>query len=85
MKSKFNNKFTFFSANANANVNIKSILNIFLIIIIIVLNIYLINVLYYDSFVSNSNTIKENFDVEKYVDICKNKKTNFYDLTTSKL
>ena len=85
MKSKFNNKFTFFSANANANVNIKSVLNIFLIIIIIVLNIYLINVLYYDSFVSNSNTIKENFDVEKYVDICKNKKTNFYDLTTSKL
>jgi len=31
------------------------------------------------------NSIIENFDVEKYVDLCKNRKTNFYDLTPSKL
>ena len=84
MKSKFNNKFTYFKAHAS-NSNIKNSLNVFLIIIVIVLNIYLINVLYYDSSVSNSNTIKENFDTEKYVDICKNRKTNFYNINTSKL
>jgi hypothetical protein len=84
MKSKFHNKFTYFKAHAS-NANIKNSLNVFLIIIVIILNIYLINVLYYDSSVSNVNTIKENFDTEKYVDICKNRKTNFYDINTSKL
>jgi hypothetical protein len=84
MKSKFNNKFTYFKAHVS-NSNIKNSLNVFLIIIVIVLNIYLINVLYYDSSVSNVNTIKENFDTEKYVDICKNRKTNFYNINTSKL
>jgi hypothetical protein len=84
MKSKFNNKFTYFKAHVT-NANIKNILNVFLIIFIIILNIYLLTVLYYDSVVSKSNTLRENFDTERYVDICKNRKTNFYDINTLKL
>ena len=88
MKSKYNNKFTFINMGDNAN--IKKILYTFFIIIIIALNIYLIGFFYYYSklFVYNKNTdtsIIENFDVEKYVDICKNRKTHFYDIKPSKL
>ena len=91
MRSKLNKKFTYFNTNTNAN--IKKILYIFLIIsiIIIAFNIYSISIFYNDSsggVLYNKNSplhIIENFDVEKYVDVCKNRKTQFYDLTKSKL
>ena len=71
------------------NGNIKQLLYILFFTSIIVINIYLISIANYNSLglVSESehNSIIENFDVEKYVDICKNRKTNFYDLTPSKL
>jgi hypothetical protein len=85
MKSKYNNKFNR-GANANVNINnnIKKILYTFFIIIIIALNIYLIGFFYYNSKEFAYNKI-EGFDVEKYVDICKNRKTHFYNITPSKL
>lgn len=81
--------------NANANIYdnfiFKKIHIITIIIIIIALDLYLISLFYYNPQVllcnnsGSTNKVIENFDVEKYVDICKNRKTNFYDLTTSKL
>jgi hypothetical protein len=77
--------------NANTNGNIKQLLYILFFVSIIVINIYLISIANYNSLglVSKNNSIYnsniENFDVEKYVDLCKNRKTNFYDLTPSKL
>ena len=99
MKSKLNNKFTYFNANSNANANIKKVLYILFIIsiIIVAFNIYSQSIFYSDvsgSHVSedvlyNKNSpfsnIIETFDVERYVDVCKNRKTHFYDLTSSKL
>lgn len=75
--------------NATTNGNIKQLLYILFFTSIIVINIYLISIANYNSLglvsYSEHNSIIENFDVEKYVDICKNRKTNFYDLTPSKL
>ena len=77
--------------NATTNGNIKQLLYILFFTCIIVINIYLISIANYNSLglvsysESEHNSIIENFDVEKYVDICKNRKTNFYDLTPSKL
>jgi hypothetical protein len=81
--------------NATTNGNIKQVLYILFFASIIVINIYLISITNYNSLefgfglVSENksihNSIIENFDVEKYVDLCKNRKTNFYDLTPSKL
>lgn len=75
--------------NPTTNGNIKQLLYILFFISIIVINIYLISIANYNSLglVSESehNPIIENFDVEKYIDICKNRKTNFYDLAPSKL
>jgi|UniRef100_A0A6C0CBC9 hypothetical protein len=77
--------------NATTNGNIKQLLYILFFTSIIVINIYLISIANYNSLglvnENNSihNSIIENFDVEKYVDLCKNRKTNFYDLTPSKL
>ena len=97
MKMKFNNKFPYFSAkfnknaNANANANTEKILAILFIIIIIALNIVLINIFTHSPKVldynnmTQFNNIIENFDTEKYIDVCKNKKTHFYDINTSKL
>jgi hypothetical protein len=103
MKSKLNNKFTYFNANTNANANVKKVLYILFIIIIIIsiisiaFNIYSHSIFYNDvsgSDVSEDVLYKKNspfsniietFDVEKYVDICKNRKTHFYHLTSSKL
>jgi hypothetical protein len=79
------------NANANVNTDTKNILSVFFIIIIIALNIVLINIFTYNSKVLDynsiiqSNNIIENFDTEKYIDVCKNKKTQFYDINTSKL
>jgi hypothetical protein len=77
--------------NATTNGNIKQLLYILFFTSIIVINIYLISSANYNSLglVSKNdsiyNSIIESFDVEKYVDLCKNRKTNFYDLTPSKL
>ena len=77
--------------NTNTNGNIKQLLYILFFVSIIVINIYLISIANYNSLgvVSKNdsiyNSIIESFDVEKYVDLCKNRKTNFYDLTPSKL
>lgn len=81
--------------NATTNGNIKQVLYILFFASIIVINIYLISITNYNSLEfgfglvnenkSIHNSIIENFDVEKYVDLCKNRKTNFYDLTPSKL
>ena len=75
--------------NATTNGNIKQLLYILFFTSIIVINIYLISIYNYNSLglvnKSEVNSIIENFDVEKYVDLCKNRKTNFYDLTPSKL
>ena len=80
-----------FKLNATTNGNIKQLLYILFFTSIIVINIYLLSIANYNSLglVSENksihNSIIENFDVEKYVDLCKNRKTNFYDLTPSKL
>jgi hypothetical protein len=77
--------------NATTNGNIKQLLYILFFTSIIVINIYLLSIANYNSLglVSENksihNSIIEYFDVEKYVDLCKNRKTNFYDLTPSKL
>jgi hypothetical protein len=77
--------------NATTNGNIKQLLYILFFTSIIVINIYLLSIANYNSLglVSENksihNSIIENFDVEKYIDLCKNRKTNFYDLTPSKL
>lgn len=75
--------------NATTNGNIKQLLYILFFTSIIVINIYLLSIANYNSLglvnKSEVNSIIENFDVEKYVDLCKNRKTNFYDLTPSKL
>lgn len=77
--------------NTNTNGNIKQLLYILFFVSIIVINIYLISIANYNSLGvvsknnSEVNSIIEYFDVEKYVDLCKNRKTNFYDLTPSKL
>jgi hypothetical protein len=77
--------------NATTNGNIKQLLYILFFVSIIVINIYLLSIANYNSLglVSENksiyNSIIENFDVEKYVDPCKNRKTNFYDITPSKL
>jgi hypothetical protein len=77
--------------NATTNGNIKKLLYILFFTSIIVINIYLLSIANYNSLGLDSenksihNSIIENFDVEKYVDLCKNRKTNFYDLTPSKL
>ena len=75
--------------NATTNGNIKQLLYILFFTSIIVIIIYLISIANYNSLgllnKSEVNSIVENFDIEKYVDLCKNRKTNFYDLTPSKL
>ena len=75
--------------NATTNGNIKQLLYILFFTSIIVIIIYLISIANYNSLgllnKSEVNSIIENFDIEKYVDLCKNRKTNFYDLTPSKL
>jgi hypothetical protein len=78
-------------SSAVTNGNIKQLLYILFFVGIIVINIVLINIANYNSLglVGKNNNIHnsiiENFDVEKYIDLCKNRKTNFYDLTSSKL
>lgn len=74
--------------------NFKHKFKIFVITFIILASVYLLyfndkifvqsiiqNSLHNEDIPTKSNNI-ENFDVDKYVDICKNKKTRFYDFTS---
>jgi len=97
MNNKLYNKFTYFTTktglNFKSNSKIKNILYLLFFIIIIGLNIYLLGLILYTSRSSLSSSLSssiqhniiENFDIEKYHDICKNRKTHFYNLKRSKL
>ena len=78
------------------NQNIKHKFKIFVILFIIVSSVYLLyfndkilvqaivqNSLHNEDKDTNKSNITENFDVHKYVDICKNRKTRFYDFTSA--
>jgi hypothetical protein len=82
-----------FKNDFKSNSKIKNILYLLFFIIIIGLNIYLLGLILYTSRSSLSSSLSssmqhniiENFDIEKYHDICKNRKTHFYNLKRSKL
>jgi len=91
MKSK--NKFI---TNFKNNFNNNKYINVIIITLIVVFSIYLLyfnDKIYVQDTIVNSlnnedtNTIQdpviENFDVNKYVDICKYRNTNFYNLGTT--
>ena len=70
---------------SKSNLSNNKFIKISLITLVLGLSIYL---LYFNDkiFIQDPNSLNvvvENFNVEKYVDICKNRKTNFYNFSNS--
>ena len=77
-KNKFTNNFNLLSRIKNASTNSKSTTYISAAIITLILG-FSIYILYFNN-QNSEDYLVENFDVSKYVDVCKNRNTHFYNL-----
>ena len=77
-KNKFTNNFNLLSRIKNASTNYKSTTYISAAIITLILG-FSIYILYFNN-QNSEDYLVENFDVGKYVDVCKNRNTHFYNL-----
>ena len=79
-KNKFTNNFNLLSRIKNASTNSKSTTYISAAIITLILG-FSIYILYFNN-QNSEDYLVENFDVSKYVDVCKNRNTHFYSLSS---
>ena len=79
-KNKFTNNFNLLSRIKNASTNSKSTTYISAAIIALILG-FSIYILYFNN-QNSEDYLVENFDVSKYVDVCKNRNTHFYSLSS---
>ena len=79
-KNKFTNNFNLLSRIKNASTNSKSTTYISAAIITLILG-FSIYILYFNN-QNSQDYLVENFDVSKYVDVCKNRNTHFYSLSS---
>ena len=77
-KNKFTNNFNLLSRIKNESTNSKSTTYISAAIIALILG-FSIYILYFNN-QNSEDYLVENFDVGKYVDVCKNRNTHFYNL-----